>query len=164
LCERIKPFGMRILGVRRVPQPDPMVDQTYAPAHINEMLAQCDFVAVAAPLTKETEGMVGHAQFAAMKPSAVIINVGRGPVIDEAAMLDALQSHKIRGAALDVFDKEPLAPDHPFWDLDNLLISPHTADRTKDLREVAVHFFVDNFERFSKGQPLQNVVNKHAGY
>jgi phosphoglycerate dehydrogenase-like enzyme len=79
-------------------------------------------------------------------------------------MLDALKAHRIRGAALDVFDAEPLAAGHPFWDLDNLLISPHTADRTKDLREVAVYFFVENFERFIKGEPLQNVVNKHAGY
>jgi phosphoglycerate dehydrogenase-like enzyme len=164
LAERVRPFGMRILGVRRVPAPDPLVDATYAPAQINEMLAQCDFVAVAAPLTKETEGLISHPQFAAMKPSAVIVNVGRGPVIDEAALLEALKSHKIHGAALDVFDKEPLAADHPFWDLENLLISPHTADRTKDLREIAVQFFVDNFERFRKGEPLQNIVNKHAGY
>jgi phosphoglycerate dehydrogenase-like enzyme len=164
LAARVKPFGMRILTTRRVPKPDPLVDAVYGPDQINEMLSQCDFIAVCAPLTKETEGMIGRAQFAAMKPSAVIINVGRGPVIDEAAMLAALQSQKIHGAALDVFENEPLPAGSAFWDLKNVLISPHTADRTSDLREVAVHFFVDNFERFIKGEPLQNVVNKHAGY
>jgi phosphoglycerate dehydrogenase-like enzyme len=164
LAARVRPFGMRILTTRRVPKPDPLVDAVFAPEQINEMLAECDFIAVCVPQTKETTGMIGAGQFNAMKKSAVIINVGRGPVIDEAAMLDALKAHRIRGAALDVFDAEPLAAGHPFWDLDNLLISPHTADRTKDLREVAVYFFVENFERFIKGEPLQNVVNKHAGY
>ena len=164
LAERVRPFGMRILTVRRTATPDPLVDATFGPAQINEMLAECDFVAVAAPQTKETQGLIGRAQFAAMKPSSVIVNVGRGPVIDEQAMLEALQSHKIHGAALDVFENEPLPAGHPFWDLDNLLISPHTADRTRDLREVAVLFFVENFERFRKGEPLQNIVNKHAGY
>jgi phosphoglycerate dehydrogenase-like enzyme len=164
LAARVRPFGMRILTVRRSPQPDPLVDATYAPAQINEMLAQCDFVAVAAPLTKESQGMIGRAQFAAMKKSAVIVNVGRGPVIDEEALTDALQSKQIHGAALDVFTVEPLPGESPLWDLENVLISPHTADRTKNLREVAVEFFVENFERFRKGEPLQNVVNKHAGY
>lgn len=164
LAERVKPFGMKILTTRRVPTPDPLVDATFAPAQLNEMLAQCDFVAVCAPLTKETEGMIGRAQFASMKKSAVIVNVGRGPVIDEEALIEALQSKQIHGAALDVFTVEPLPGESPLWDLENVLISPHTADRTKDLREVAVHFFVENFERFSKDEPLQNVVNKHAGY
>jgi phosphoglycerate dehydrogenase-like enzyme len=164
LAARIRPFEMRILTTRRVPTPDPLVDATYPPGKINEMLAQSDFVAAAAPLTKDTQGMIGAAQFAAMKPSAVIINVGRGPVIDEAAMLDALKSKKIHGAAIDVFDNEPLAAGHPFWDLENMLISPHTADRTKTLRDDAVDFFVENFDRFRKGEPLKNVVNKHAGY
>lgn len=151
--ERARAFGMKILTIRRGES-----------EKLREVLAQCDFAAVCAPLTAETRGMIGAAELAAMKPAAVIMNVGRGPVIDEKALLCALQTKSIKGAALDVFETEPLPPDSPFWDLDNVLISPHAADFLPDLRERALEFFVENFERFSKGEPLQNVVDKHAGY
>ena len=108
--------------------------------------------------------MIGAGQIAAMKPTAVLINVGRGAIVDEAALAQALQSKKLRGAALDVFATEPLPSDSPLYDLDNVLISPHCADDLPDSRENAIAFFVDNFERFRKGEPLQNVVDKHAGY
>jgi len=151
--ERACAFGMRVLTSRRS-----------APGDLNAILAESDYVVVTAPLTAETRGMIGTAQFAAMKKSAVIINVGRGAVIDEDAMLDALRNGKIRGAALDVFATEPLPSDHPLWAMENVLVSPHSADSLPDSREQAVQFFVENFERFRKGEPLQNVVNKHAGY
>jgi len=99
-----------------------------------------------------------------MKASAVVINLGRGPVIDEAAMVRALSARRIRGAALDVFDQEPLAEGHPFYQLDNLLLSPHCADHTPDWLERAMQFFIDQFERFRKGEPLLNVVDKRRGY
>ena len=128
------------------------------------MLPQCDYIVAAAPLTPETEGMIGPAAFDVMKRDAVVINLGRGPVIDEAAMIDALSTGRIKGAALDVFDREPLPDGHPFYSLKNVLLSPHCADHTPDWLERAMQFFVDQFDRFSKGVPLQNIVDKKLGY
>ena len=99
-----------------------------------------------------------------MKPSAVLINVGRGAVVDEPALIQALESGKIRGAALDVFAVEPLPAGHPFYKLTNVLFSPHTADRVEGFLGPAVDAFLENLERFLKSEPLQNVVDKHAGY
>jgi phosphoglycerate dehydrogenase-like enzyme len=167
VAERAKPFGCRIVALRRKPENssgDPLIDRAYGPAQINEMLAGCDFVVAAAPMTPETRGLVGAAQIAVLKPSAVVINIGRGPVIDEAALIAALTAKKIRGAGLDVFDVEPLPPGHAFYTLENVLLSPHSADHTPGWRESAFQFFLDNFARFRKGEPLENVVDKHAGY
>jgi phosphoglycerate dehydrogenase-like enzyme len=128
------------------------------------MIARCDYLVVSAPLTAATRGMIGEAEFAAMKPEAVVINIGRGPVIDEAAMLRALASRRIQGAALDVFDTEPLPPGHALYGLGNVLLSPHSADHTGDWMDRAMQLFLDNFERFRTGQPLRNVVDKRRGY
>jgi phosphoglycerate dehydrogenase-like enzyme len=128
------------------------------------MLAQSDYVVAAAPLTDETRGMLGEAEFQAMKSTAVVINLGRGPVIDEAAIVRALSEKRIKGAALDVFDTEPLPDGHPFYSLDNLLLSPHCADHTSDWTEQAMRFFLAQFERFASGKPLENVVEKKQGY
>ena len=167
VAEHAKPFGVRILALRRNPERaagDVLTDAVFAPPRIDQMIAQCDYLAVTAPLTPDTRGLVGARQIAAMKPSAVIINAGRGPVIDEAALIAALESNRIRGAALDVFDVEPLPEGHPFYRLENVLMSAHGADNLPDSRERAVEFFVENFERFENDEPLQNVVDKHAGY
>jgi phosphoglycerate dehydrogenase-like enzyme len=167
VAERSKPFGCKILALRRSPEKsggDPLIDRAYAPSQIDEMLAACDFVVAAAPSTSETRGLIGSAQIAALRSSAVVINIGRGPVIDEAALIAALESKKIRGAALDVFTVEPLPPGHVFYKLENVLLSPHSADHTVGWRDLAVQCFLDNFARFAKGEPLQNVVDKHAGY
>jgi phosphoglycerate dehydrogenase-like enzyme len=167
VAERARPFGMRIVALRRKPElsaGDPLLDATYPPGEINKILSDCDYVAAAAPLTPETRGLIGASQFAVLRPSAVIINVGRGPVIDEPALIQALESGKIRGAALDVFDTEPLPAGHPFYRLKNVLLSPHCADHTPGWLERAYDFFLDNFERFRKGEALQNVVDKAAGY
>jgi phosphoglycerate dehydrogenase-like enzyme len=99
-----------------------------------------------------------------MKSNAVIMNVGRGPVIDEEALIRALQSNRIRGAALDVFAVEPLHKDHPFWGMQNVLLSPHTADRVEGFLTPAFDGFFENLKRFCKGEPLLNVVDKGAGY
>jgi phosphoglycerate dehydrogenase-like enzyme len=103
-------------------------------------------------------------EFAAMKQDAVILNVGRGPVIDEAAMVEALRSGQIRGAALDVFEVEPLPPESPLWTMENVLISPHCSDHTQDWLEDAADFFVEQFGRWRAGEPLKNVIDKRAGY
>jgi len=108
--------------------------------------------------------MIDAAAFAAMKRDAVIINIGRGPVIDEQALIDVLRANRLKGAALDVFDREPLPEGHPFFGLENLLLSPHCADHTPDWLERAMQFFIDQFARYKKGEPLLNVVDKHLGY
>jgi len=115
-------------------------------------------------LTSETRGMIGEPEFAALKPSAVVINVGRGPVINERALINALSKGQIKGAALDVFDHEPLPEGHPFYKLQNVLLSPHCADNTPDWLDRAMQFFIAQFERFQKGERLPNVVDKRLGY
>jgi phosphoglycerate dehydrogenase-like enzyme len=166
-AERARAFGMSVLALRRRPELfgyDPLVDQTFDHAHINDLMAASDYVMVAAPLTPETRGLVGAAQIAAMKPNAVIINVGRGAVIDEPALITALENDKIRGAALDVFTVEPLPAGHAFYRLQNVLVSPHTADHVQDFVHLAVECFLDNMRLFQAKQPLQNIVDKRAGY
>jgi phosphoglycerate dehydrogenase-like enzyme len=152
--ERATAFGMRVNPIRRNHQPEDLIGAMEA----------ADYVALTAPLTPETRGLIGARQIAAMKQTAVVINVGRGPVIDQGTLLAALESGKIRGAALDVFETEPLPGAHPFYKMDNVLLSPHCADILPNSRELAVEFFVENFLRFAKGEPLRNIVNKHAGY
>jgi phosphoglycerate dehydrogenase-like enzyme len=168
VATRVRAMGMRILAVKRHGPPlynvDPLINQIYLPADRTEMIAQCDYVVCAAPLTPETRGMIGEAEFAAMKPSAVIVNIGRGPVIDEAAMVRALTGRRIKGAALDVFDSEPLPAGHPFYLLDNVLLSPHCADHIPGWTADAMRFFLTQFERFREGRPLENIVNKGQGY
>jgi phosphoglycerate dehydrogenase-like enzyme len=167
VATRVRAMEMKVLAVKRhVPakNSDPLADQIYGPDHLIEMLSRCDYVVVATPLNAETNGMIGSAEFAAMKASAVIINVGRGPVIDERAMIKALLEHKIKGAALDVFDEEPLPKGHPFYKLENVLLSPHCADHTPDWLDNAMHFFIAQFERFRRGEALLNVVDKKLGY
>ena len=169
-AERARAFGMRILALRRSDSGnengagDSMVDAVYSRDRIAEMLAECDYAAITAPLTAETRGMIGAAEIAAMKTSAVIINVGRGAVVDESALIAALESGKLRGAALDVFETEPLPTGHAFYRLQNVLLSPHSADRVPGSRTRAVEFFLRNFEHFRIGEPLENIVDKHAGY
>jgi phosphoglycerate dehydrogenase-like enzyme len=167
VAARLKAMGMNILALRRTPPSaggDALVSRYYAPNGLIEMIAQCDSVVVTAPLTPETRGMIGAREFAAMKPGAVVVNVGRGAVIDEAAMIQALAEKRILGAALDVFTTEPLPAGHPFFQLENVLLSPHSTDHTHDWLERAMQFFLVQFERFSKGEPLLNVVDKKRGY
>jgi len=168
VATRLRAMGMRVLANRRsVPPPDrvdPLIDRYYGSGGLLEMLAECDYVVVTAPLTPETRGMLGAREFAAMKPSAAVINVGRGAVIDEPAMIQALTEKRILGAGLDVFVTEPLPPGHPFFQLDNVLLSPHSADHTSDWLDRAMQFFLTQFERFAKGEPLLNIVDKKRGY
>jgi len=162
-----RPFGMRIAALRRRAElfdKDPFVDESFAPANLNQMLAASDYVLLAAPLTDETRGMIGAPQIAAMKSTAVLINVGRGAVVDELALIQALETGIIRGAALDVFAVEPLPAGHPFYKMENVLLSPHTADHVRDFIHLAVDCFLENLRRFRADEPLLNLVDKHAGY
>ena len=164
---RAKALGMRVLALRRRPElsgPDPHVDRVYGWDGRLEMLAESDYVVCAAPLTAETRGMIGDAEFSIMKPGGVIVNVGRGPVIDEPAMIRALESGRIKGAGLDVTSVEPLPADSPLYKLDNVLLSPHCADHTADWLDDSMRFFLQQLERFRQGQPLENVVDMARGY
>ena len=164
---RAHALGAKIHALRRRPEfnaDDPIVEKSFAAEQRLEMLAGCDFVLCAAPLTPQTRGMIGEAELRTMKKSAVIVNIGRGPVIVESALVKALQEGWIRGAALDVFDVEPLPGGHPYYALENVLLSPHCADHTPTWTEEAMEFFLLNFERFRSGQPLLNVADKQHGY
>ena len=166
VARRAHAMGMRVLALKRhVPEkPDPLIEEFYKPDALPNLLKQCDYLVVSAPLTEETRHMMGNAEFAAMKPSAVVINVGRGPVIDQAALVRALEGGRIRGAGLDVFEHEPLPAGDPLWRMENVLVSPHTADHTRDWIDAAMRFFLRQYEHFRKGEPLENVVNKQLGY
>ncbi|HEV2487729.1 MAG TPA: D-2-hydroxyacid dehydrogenase [Terracidiphilus sp.] len=166
VASRVHAMGMRVLALKRhaPAYPDPFVAQFYKPDELSELLAHCDYVVVATPLTPETRHMIGDAAFAAMKPNAVVINVGRGPVIDQAALVRALAGGKIKGAGLDVFEEEPIPSGDPIYKFENVLVSPHCADQTKDWLNQAMQFFLLQYERFWNGQPLENIVEKHLGY
>ena len=166
VASRVHAMGMRVLALKRhaPATPAPFIDQFFKPDEISELLAQCDYVVVAAPLTAETRHMISDAAFAAMKPDAVVINIGRGPVIDQAAMVRALTEKRIKGAGLDVFEEEPIPSGDPIYKLENVLISPHCADQTKVWLRQAMQFFLQQYERFCNGEPLENIVEKHLGY
>jgi phosphoglycerate dehydrogenase-like enzyme len=169
-CARLaKCLGVKIYATRRKPElseNDPILDRIFSADRLFEMLGQVDIVLAAAPLTPETRHLLSDAAFQAMKPTAIVMNVGRGPVVDEAALVRALQQKRIAGAALDVFEEEPLPPDSPLWEIDNVLISPHCTDRTRDpdWLDLTMQCFVENFRRYVKGEPLLNIVDKRAGY
>ena len=171
VASRVHAMGMRVLALKRHAPTggdpltrDPKIDKFYPPADISAMLAECDYVVVATPLTPETHHMISDAAFDAMKPSAVIINVGRGPCIDQAALIRALNQGKIKGAGLDVFEEEPIPAGDPIFKFENVLVSPHCADQTKVWLKHAMEFFIQQYQRFSTNQPLENIVEKHLGY
>lgn len=160
-------FGMRILALRKRPemsQDDPYAEKVYAVEQRNELMAGSDYAVLSLPLTAETQGLIGEPGLRSMKKTAVLINLARGPVVDESILVRALRENWIRGAALDVFDREPLPDGHPFYQLQNVLLSPHCADHTADWLERAMEMFLENFERFRKREPLRNVVDKKAAY
>jgi phosphoglycerate dehydrogenase-like enzyme len=168
VAARARALEMKVLGLRRhvsqQAKEDSLVDQVYGSEERLEMLSQCDYIAITVPLTEQTRGLIADAEFAVMKKSAVLINIGRGLTIDERAMIKALAENRIRGAALDVFDQEPLPQGHPFYSLENVLLSPHCADHTPDWLENAMRFFLAQLGRFRRGETLLNIVDKTLGY
>jgi phosphoglycerate dehydrogenase-like enzyme len=159
-----KAHGMQTLGCRRRPHTTPYIDRIYPREELRAMLAEADFVAVAAPLTRETEGMLGAAEFAAVKPGAFYVNVSRGPVAQEAALLAALQSGRLAGAALDVFAAEPLPPEHPLWAMPQVLISPHYSGEVVNTSSLPAERFARNLRAWLAGRPLEGVVKLELGY
>ena len=166
VASRVHAMGMRVVALKRhaPASPDPLVERFYGLQELAAMCSESDFVVAAAPLTPETRHMISDAAFAAIKPNAVVINVGRGPVIDQAALVRALNQKRIKGAGLDVFEMEPIPPGDPIYKFENVLISPHCADHTKDWLNDAMLFFLAQYDRFAKGELLENVVQKRRGY
>jgi glyoxylate/hydroxypyruvate reductase A len=154
--------GMHVIGVSRSGERVPAVERVYRPGYLARALAAADFVVVVVPLTKKTRGLIGERALAAMRPGAWLLNIGRGAVVDEAALVQALQTHRIAGAVLDVFPTEPLPADHPLWGLDNVVITPHVAGPST--AEEIAPVFNDNLARWLRGRPLQHVVDRARGY
>lgn len=161
LARRARAFDMRIITAARTPRPDDHVDEALPLARLDEALAQADAIVVCVALTPQTTHLLGDAQFAACKPGALLVNVARGPVIDQAALRRALQSGQLGGAALDVTDPEPLPPDDPLWDCPNLLISPHYAGSgsPRSIQRLA-QGVAENLRLLMAGQPLLHVVSQ----
>lgn len=164
LALKAKAFHMRVIGVRRSDQATPNVDEQFPRTRLRAFLGQADFVVVTAPRTPETLGMLGEAEFRAMKPSAYYICFSRGGIADDAALLRALNEGWIAGAGLDAHGEEPLSPESPFWTAPNTIITPHNGATTPMTRQRGIEIFVDNLRRYVAGQPLRNVVDKQAGY
>ena len=163
-----KAFGMRVVATRRS-QVAPAfgqgdTDELLPPPQLHELLARSDFVVLSLPLTAETTKLFGEAELRAMKPTAYLINISRGAVVDEAALIKALKEGWIAGAGLDVFETEPLPPESELWGLPNVILSPHIAGMTEEYQARATKLFCDNLSRYLAGQKLINEVSKERGY
>jgi phosphoglycerate dehydrogenase-like enzyme len=156
----LRAFGVRILGVRRGGEPLPEVDEMHTPAALASVLRRSTVLILAATLTPETRHMIGAQQLAQLPPGALVINVARGAVMDEMALIESLRTGHIGGAGLDVLVNEPPAPDSPLWDLPNVILTPHSAAHTTGTDDRAVALFLDNLERFRRGDPLANCVSR----
>jgi phosphoglycerate dehydrogenase-like enzyme len=169
-------FGMRVLGARRGAESGspryelPALtggdepDRLYTPDQLAEMLRECDYVVLTVPYTSATHHLIDRRALRAMKPTAVLINVARGPVVDEAALVHALRERWIAGAALDVFEQEPLAEDSALWGMDNVIVSPHVAGFTPHYDDRATALFAENLRRYLGGEPLLNLVERGREY
>jgi phosphoglycerate dehydrogenase-like enzyme len=145
-------FGMRVLSTRR------------NEGELDELLPRADSVVITLPLTTETRGLIDRRRIGLLKPGAILVNLGRGPVLDEDALIDALRSGRVRGAALDVFATEPLPPDSPLWELDNVILSPHTAAQSIRENERIVELFADNLRRYLAGEELRSRIRTDLFY
>jgi len=164
-AEKAGGIGMRVLGLRRDPQrSSPHVERMFGPDELHELLARSDWVVLATALTPETLGLIGKAELEAMKQSAYLINIARGSVVDEAALVHALEAGEIAGAGLDVFEHEPLAESSPLWDMGNVVLTPHFAGATPHYSDRVTGIFCENLRRWQDGEPLINVVDKQLAY
>ena len=159
-----KAIGLRVMGLRRSQAPEPAVDRLLPPSALHEGLAEADFVVLHLPLTEETRGLIDAAALARMKPGALLINCARGPVVDQVALLAALDRGQLACAVLDVFDEEPLPADSPFWARDDVIVTPHVSDSVADWQSRFAELFADNLERWLAGAPLRNPVDPERGY
>ncbi|MEM9472819.1 MAG: D-2-hydroxyacid dehydrogenase [Pseudomonadota bacterium] len=164
LAKLAKAFGMTVTGIRANPGPTEAVDEVHPPSDLPRLWGSADYIAVCAPLLSSTRGLVDEASFAAMKPGAFLADVSRGGVVVEAALVQALRSGQLAGAALDVFETEPLPPDNPLWTFENVLVTPHCSSVFHDWELATINLFSDNLDRWLHGRPLFNVVDPDRGY
>ncbi len=157
-------FGMRVIGTRRTPEAVPHVDRVLPPERLDDVLREADYVVALVPVTPATRGLFGEREFRLMKPTAVFINVARGPVVQEQALIAALREGWIAGAGLDVFDEEPLPPDHPLYTFEQVIITPHVSGVTPRFFDRVAGAFCDNLRRYLSGRPLRHVVDVAQGY
>ena len=151
-------FGLKVLGVRRSPRTAAdTVDELHPPSLLHELLPRADWIVVACPLTPETRNLLDAQALRLVKPGAHLINVARGEIVDEAALIDALCSGRLAGAALDAHVREPLPADSPLWDLPNVIVTPHNASASQGNEKRAAQMFIDNYVRWARGEPLANV-------
>jgi phosphoglycerate dehydrogenase-like enzyme len=164
VAELARALGMRVVGTRAHPAETPHVERVYPADRLHEALSESDYVVVAAPLLENTRHLIDAAAMAAMKPGACLVDVSRGGVVDQSALVDALQSGRLGGAALDVFESEPLATGSALWRLDNVIVTPHCSSVYEGWERRAAELFCDNLERWLAGEPLSNVVDPTRGY
>ncbi|MBT6542848.1 D-2-hydroxyacid dehydrogenase [Rhodobacteraceae bacterium] len=164
VAARAKALGLSTIGVRAHPKDTPNVDEVHGMEALPDLWDRADFIVVCVPLLSTTRGLMRADSFAAMRPEAVIIDVSRGGVIDETALVSALQSNVIRGAALDVFSVEPLPADHVLWGFENVIITPHCSSVYDGWDLKSVEMFSDNLWRYRNGEVLANIVNPEGGY
>jgi phosphoglycerate dehydrogenase-like enzyme len=164
LAARAAAFGMRVIGTKRTPEPIEHVDRVLAPSGTDEVLAESDYLAIILPLTPETRGLIDQRALSLMRRTAVLINVGRGAVVVESALIDALRARTIGGAGLDVFEREPLPADSPLYDMENVIITPHVSGASVTYLDRAIPLFCDNLRRYLDGAPMRNVVDPARGY
>lgn len=158
-------FGMRVLAVKRSPgPPSEEVNRVVTLEGMEMVLRESDYLVIAIPLTAETRGLIGPKQLAVMKPTAILINIARGDVLDEGALITALEQGRIAGAGLDVFETEPLPPHSPLWQMENCLITPHTAAQSPQYMSRATDLFCRNLDAYIKGEPLPTLVDPKRGY
>ncbi|MBI2859745.1 MAG: D-2-hydroxyacid dehydrogenase [Chloroflexi bacterium] len=161
-------IGMKVIGTRRSATRRESnvarVEEVFPPSELRHMLSESDFVVIAAPLTPETRGLIGEAEMQAMKPSAYLINVARGPIVDQRALIRALKTGQLAGAGLDVFETEPLPQDSELWDLPNVVLSPHMAQNTDRRSHRIVDMFCRNLRRYLAGEPMLNMIGTDKGY
>lgn len=167
VARRARALGLHVLAIRRsVTQrsPDLVADEVLPPSDLHHLLAESDVVVLATPLTAETRGMIGERELMAMRPGSFLINIARGGVVDEPAMISALAGGHLGGAGLDVFATEPLPPDSPLWDMPNVIVTPHVAASSERYMSRVEDLVCDNLRRYLRGEPLRNVVDPDRGY
>jgi phosphoglycerate dehydrogenase-like enzyme len=162
IARAARALGMRVVGVSRSGRPVREAERVYGVGRLARALRDADFAAILLPLTPETTGIIGADALAAMKPTAWLVNIARGAVVNEAALLEALEQRRIAGAILDVFASEPLPPHHPLWRMDNVVITPHISGPSTP--EEIAPVFNDNLARYLAGKPLRHVVDRKRGY
>ncbi|MEL7098422.1 MAG: D-2-hydroxyacid dehydrogenase [Pseudomonadota bacterium] len=164
IARRAKAMGLQVTGMRARPQPTDHVDRVIAEAELDAVLGEVDAIAVCVPLLDSTRELLNKARIDVLKPGAVLVDVSRGGVVDQAALADALASGRLGGAALDVFEVEPLPEDSPFWAMENVIVTPHSSSVYDGWALKSVDMFCDNLTRYLEGAPLQNIVDPVRGY